>query len=72
MCVLTTAQASSGSGAAARKRRRKLRFRHVRFNRISARLTYEGYPITITDFGLMVDASVYHNIDGSWRSILNK
>eukprot|EP00798_Chlamydomonas_sp_ICE-L_P007149 gene7149-256_t len=34
-------------------------FRHVRINRMHARITYQGSPFSITDFGLVLDASVY-------------
>ena len=49
-----------------------MRFRHVRFNKFYARLTWEGPPINITDWHIVLDPSVYHNIEGVWKTILNK
>ncbi len=51
---------------------RQLRFKHVRVNRMHARLTYEGYPLTIHDFGLVLDNRVYRNVEGGWKSVLNR
>ena len=56
-----------GTGAA-----RKLLFRRVRFNRVHAKLTYEGYPFNITEFGLVLDARVYNDVEGGWRVLLNR
>ena len=49
-----------------------IQFRHVRINAMHARLTYEGYPITVTDFGLVLDPCVYRGMEGSWKTIFNK
>lgn len=49
-----------------------MRFRHVRFNKVYARLTWEGPPFRITDFRLVINPSVYHNLDGTWKTILNR
>lgn len=50
----------------------RYRFRHVRFNRAHARITYAGAPLSIRDFCLVLDARVYQSLEGSWRTILNK
>ena len=52
--------------------RKVIQFRHVRINAMHARLTYEGYPITVTDFGLVLDPCVYRGMEGSWKTIFNK
>ncbi len=54
---------------------RRLRFRHVRFNRIAARLTYTGPRLSIGSaggWGLVIDSRVYRNILGGWRDIIKK
>ena len=51
---------------------RRLRFRHVRVNRMHARITYAGPPISITDFGLVLDNRVYRNLEGGWVTLLNR
>ncbi|WIA10179.1 hypothetical protein OEZ85_010383 [Tetradesmus obliquus] len=49
-----------------------IKFKHVRFNRVNARLTYEGPPLSISGFGLVLDNRVYRNIDGGWTTVLNR
>lgn len=66
-----------GSGGAApppppAKRRRAVKFKHVRINRMHARVNYEGYPVSITDFGLVLDTRVYTKMAGSWKTLLNR
>jgi hypothetical protein len=51
---------------------RSIKFKHVRFNRVNARLTYEGPPLSISGFGLVLDNRVYRNIDGGWKTVLNR
>lgn len=51
---------------------RSIKFKHVRFNRVNARLTYEGPPLSISGFGLVLDNRVYRNIDGGWTTVLNR
>jgi hypothetical protein len=51
---------------------RSIKFQHVRFNRVTARLTYEGPPLSISGFGLVLDNRVYRNIDGGWKTVLNR
>jgi len=48
------------------------RFKHVRFNRMHVRLSYEGPPLSVTNFMLVLDASVYRGLEGGWRTILNR
>ncbi|GIL56314.1 hypothetical protein Vafri_11691 [Volvox africanus] len=65
-----------GTGSRGRGRApRRLRFRHVRFNRMAARLTYTGPRLSIGSgggWGLVIDARVYRNIVGGWKDILAK
>jgi hypothetical protein len=66
---------AAGSGATAPSRQvpvRSIKFKHVRFNRVNARLTYEGPPLSISGFGLVLDNRVYRNIDGGWKTVLNR
>lgn len=72
----SAAQPGAGSAAAGRvskksqrHRAKRYKFKSVRFNRMHARLTYEGYPFSVTDFHLVLDACVYRNVEGSWRTI---
>lgn len=58
--------------AAPKRPARGLRFKHVRVNRLCARVTFEGPPITINDFGLVLDNRVYRNLEGGWRTVLNR
>ncbi len=51
---------------------RRIRFKHVRFNRVAARLTYEGAPLSVSGLGLVLDNCVYRNIDGGWVTVLNR
>lgn len=51
---------------------RLIRFKHVRVNRMHARVTYDGQPISINDFGLVLDNRVYRNLEGGWRTVLNR
>jgi hypothetical protein len=51
---------------------RKIRFRHVRINRMHARVTYSGPPITVKEFGLVLDTRVYRSMEGSWKTVLNR
>jgi hypothetical protein len=51
---------------------RSIKFKHVRFNRMHARLTYEGPALSIRNFGLVLDNRVYRNIDGGWKTVLNR
>ena len=62
--------AASSKLAVGSKMTKTMRFRHVRFNKMYARLTWEGPPINITDWGIVLDPSVYHNIDGVRRQSL--
>lgn len=73
--ALTPGAASASTAAAAalvKKPVRSIKFKHVRFNRMHARLTYEGPPLSINGFGLVLDNRVYRNIDGGWRTVLNR
>ncbi len=63
-------QHAAGGGDA--KKKKMMRFRHVRFNKVYANLTWEGPPINITDWGIVLDPSVYRSVDGEWKTILNK
>ena len=63
----TAGAAASSKLAVGSKMTKTMRFRHVRFNKMYARLTWEGPPINITDWGIVLDPSVYHNIDGVRR-----
>lgn len=68
-------QAAAGAGEAGRPRAppaRSIKFKHVRFNRMHARLTYEGPALSIRNFGLVLDNRVYRNIDGGWKTVLNR
>jgi hypothetical protein len=68
-------QAAAGGGDAGRPRAppvRSIKFKHVRFNRMHARLTYEGPALSIRNFGLVLDNRVYRNIDGGWKTVLNR
>ncbi|GIL87249.1 hypothetical protein Vretifemale_15344, partial [Volvox reticuliferus] len=71
-----TAATWQGTGGRGRGRApRQLRFRHVRFNRMAARLTYTGPRLSIgggAGWGLVIDARVYRNIVGGWKDILAK
>eukprot|EP00775_Hariotina_reticulata_P010874 gene10874-11028_t len=64
------------SPAAIKERRqgpvRSIRFKHVRFNRVVVRVTWEGPPLSINNFGLVLDKKVYRNIAGGWKDVLNK
>jgi len=51
---------------------RSIKFKHVRFNRMHARLTYESPALSIRNFGLVLDNRVYRNIDGGWKTVLNR
>lgn len=66
----------SGAAAASNRNRpppvRGIKFKHVRFNRMHARLTYESPALSIRNFGLVLDNRVYRNIDGGWRTVLNR
>ena len=71
------ASTPSGQPAAVTSRNRpppvrSIKFKHVRFNRVHARLTYESPALSIRNFGLDLDNRVYRNIDGGWRSVLNR
>lgn len=71
------AQPGAGtSGAGAGRPRappvRSIKFKHVRFNRMHARLTYESPALSIRNFGLVLDNRVYRNIDGGWKTVLNR
>jgi hypothetical protein len=44
----------------------------VRFNRAHARLTYESPAFSVRGFGLVLDNRVYRNIDGGWKTVLNR
>lgn len=65
---------SSGSKGkrAGAPQRRSIRFKHVRFNRVVVRVTWEGPPLSINNFGLVLDKKVYRNIAGGWKDVLNK
>eukprot|EP00878_Enallax_costatus_P023923 GHUV01025489.1.p1 GENE.GHUV01025489.1~~GHUV01025489.1.p1 ORF type:complete len:403 (+),score=144.92 GHUV01025489.1:2173-3381(+) len=64
--------AAVAAATAVKKPVRSILFKHVRFNRMHAKLTYEGPPLSISGFGLVLDNRVYRNIDGGWRSVLNR
>lgn len=64
--------ATAAAAAAMKKPVRSIMFKHVRFNRMHARLTYEGPPLSINGFGLVLDNRVYRNIDGGWTTVLNR
>lgn len=68
----STPGATAAAAAAVKKPVRSILFKHVRFNRMHAKLTYEGPPLSISGFGLVLDNRVYRNIDGGWRSVLNR
>jgi hypothetical protein len=65
---------AGGGQAAARSRGpvRAIKFKHVRFNRMHARLTYESPALSIRSFGLVLDNRVYRNVEGGWTSVLNR
>lgn len=62
----------SGSCVPVAKPRRRVKFKHVRINRMHARVNYEGYPVSISDFGLVLDTQVYTRMQGSWKHLLNR
>jgi hypothetical protein len=35
-------------------------------------VTWEGPPLSINNFGLVLDKKVYRNIAGGWKDVLNK
>ncbi|KAG1679440.1 hypothetical protein FOA52_007732 [Chlamydomonas sp. UWO 241] len=54
-----------------------VRFRHVRFNKMYARLSWEGWGPSISDFGLVLDQSVYLDIygealPGAMKGVMNR
>lgn len=70
--TLPTEQAASAAALAQKRPGRALRFKHVRVNRLCARVTFEGPPITVNDFGLVLDNRVYRNLEGGWKTVLNR
>ncbi|GAX73762.1 hypothetical protein CEUSTIGMA_g1213.t1 [Chlamydomonas eustigma] len=64
--------AAQRSQAGASSSKMLMRFHHIRFNKMYARLTWEGPPISISDWGIVLDPCVYRNVDGVWNTILNK
>ncbi|KAK9827699.1 hypothetical protein WJX81_001629 [Elliptochloris bilobata] len=79
------AHGGSGGGATAAERRaerrrreraaaagRRALFAHVRLNRVHCRATYQGKPLSFTDFKLLLDRRVYERLEGRWRDLLNR
>ncbi|KAK9806263.1 hypothetical protein WJX72_007766 [[Myrmecia] bisecta] len=74
-----TAAATAATAASRRVKRkagpapqRKLLFVHVRLNRVHCRVTYKGYPLSFTDFKVLLDNRVYENLEGRWRDLFNR
>lgn len=55
-----------------KKSDRVIRFTYVRFNRVYARVSYQGYPLSFTDMKVVLDARVYQALDGSMRELFLK
>jgi hypothetical protein len=51
------AQQGAGLKGKEAKKKRLFRFRHVRFNRMHALLTYEGPPLNVRDLKLVSESS---------------
>lgn len=78
--------AADGSGAAAgwgrgavtsraaqkKEGKQKIRFTYVRFNRVYARVSYQGYPMSFNDMKVVLDARVYQVIDCTMRELFQK
>jgi hypothetical protein len=64
--------AGAGAGRSQAPPVRSIKFKHVRFNRAHARLTYESPAFSVRGFGLVLDNRVYRNIDGGWKTVLNR
>lgn len=62
----------AGAGRSQAPPVRSIKFKHVRFNRAHARLTYESSAFNVRGFGLVLDNRVYRNIDGGWKDVLNR
>jgi hypothetical protein len=60
------------AGRPVRQPTRSTRFEHVRFNRMHAKVTYKGPPVSINEFGLVLDNRVYRNVEGGWRTVFNR
>ncbi|KAK9849122.1 hypothetical protein WJX84_005042 [Apatococcus fuscideae] len=51
---------------------RKALFVHVRLNRVHCRVTYQGAPLNIKDFKILLDQRVYERLEGKWHDLLNR
>lgn len=67
-----TPTTARGAGAGSVLPVRRILFKHVRVNRFFSRLTYEGPPVSINNFGLVLDSRVYRDLKGGWRTVLNR
>lgn len=65
---IVSSPGSTGKKGKQRKSR-KNRFVYVRFNRVYARVSYQGYPLSFTDMKVVLDARVYQALDGSLREL---
>lgn len=52
--------------------RRKVHFVHVRFNKVTTQITYEGRPFPISNLDIIIRMNEYNNVQGQFNDILRK
>lgn len=53
-------------------KRRKVHFVHVRFNKVTTQITYEGRPFPISNLDIIIRMNEYNNVQGQFNDILRK
>ncbi|CAG9463002.1 unnamed protein product [Pedinophyceae sp. YPF-701] len=72
LVVEMPAVADDFTAPSGRAQKRKLFLKHVRFNRVYARVSYEGGRMPFLDLKLLLDSVVYQNIDTKWGSLFSR